>query len=112
MVMSNFSYHTGIHLAESFSFTDSACSNSDIRLVRGSSPNEGRVEFCSDGVWGTVCDDFWDRNNALVVCRQLGIPTESKGKRIVYTENSFYCTSCRSSGVTRIWWRHWTYLVR
>ena len=38
------------------------------------------MEYCSEGVWGTVCDDGWDRNNALVVCRQLGLPTESKYK--------------------------------
>jgi len=52
----------------------SGCSNGTIQLAGGQSSNEGRVEVCINGVWGTVCDDYWDSNDAKVVCRELGLP--------------------------------------
>ena len=43
-----------------------------MRLVNGTTPDEGRVEVCINGEWGTACDQYWDRRETKVVCRQLG----------------------------------------
>ncbi|XP_071479621.1 scavenger receptor cysteine-rich domain superfamily protein-like [Diadema antillarum] len=43
-----------------------------LQLVGGSSKSEGRVEVFLGGVWGTICHNMWDHEDAMVVCRELG----------------------------------------
>lgn len=55
------------------------CTDGAIRLMGGSSASrDGRVELCSNNVWGTVCDDNWDATDAAVACRQLGFSPNGK----------------------------------
>ena len=51
------------------------CDEGDIRLAGGNTTNEGRVEVCLNGVWGTVCHNQWTTEDARVACRQLNQPT-------------------------------------
>ncbi len=48
------------------------CRDGYLRLAGGRNSLEGRVEVCHDGVWGTVCNNHWGREEAAVACRQLG----------------------------------------
>ena len=54
------------------------CVDGSVRLENGSIAQEGRVEVCVNGVWGTICSSGWDKNDALVVCRVLGYANSGK----------------------------------
>ena len=49
------------------------CTEGEVRLINGTDYNEGRIEICLSNEWGTVCDQMWDKSDASVVCRQLGL---------------------------------------
>ena len=57
-------------------YCQQSCSSGAFRLVNGGSIStmEGRAEVCNDGRWGTVCDDYWDVDDARVACKMAGLP--------------------------------------
>ncbi|CAI8057712.1 Sushi, nidogen and EGF-like domain-containing protein 1 [Geodia barretti] len=56
----------------------SECEEGDVRLVDSNMNTNasGRVEMCLGSEWRVVGDETWGVEEATVVCRQLGLPTD------------------------------------
>ena len=67
-----------------------------VRLVGGLTGSSGRVEIGFNNTWGTICDNYWDIQDALVVCHMLGYPTAAAAT----LRSSF------SHGTGRIWFEN------
>ena len=48
----------------------------------------GRVEVCIGGRYGAVCDNYWDYEDASVVCKQLRFSQYGEyGKHLYYSSS-------------------------
>lgn len=45
----------------------------DVRLAGRGVSYEGHVEVYKNGVWGTICADFWNDRAATIICHELGL---------------------------------------
>ena len=48
------------------------CPEGAVRLIDGDIEQEGRMEVCSNGIWGSICSYGWGTSDAYVACKQLG----------------------------------------
>nr|ACT53266.1 scavenger receptor cysteine-rich protein [Azumapecten farreri] len=63
------------HTEDASVICNAGAQNLTVRLVNGKTQNEGRVEVYYHNQWGTVCDDYFGKEEAKTVCRMLGLPT-------------------------------------
>lgn len=68
-------YQPFIYLCCILLFID--CNDGDVMLYGGSNSFEGTVEICYDNLWGLVSHSGWTTEDAEVICKQLGLETNS-----------------------------------
>ncbi|XP_022799235.1 deleted in malignant brain tumors 1 protein-like, partial [Stylophora pistillata] len=63
----------GVHSCGHIEDAGVVCRSAAVRLANSyHSSHSGIVEVQYKGVWGTICDNSWDLNDAEVICHQLG----------------------------------------
>ena len=78
--------------------TPAFCENGTMRIQDGDGVTYGRVEVCVSGLWGTICSDFWDYEDAAVACKQLGL--SPYGKKVCFYSLSIYIIAKAHKGTS------------
>ena len=63
-------------------FIDSTCEHGTVHLVDSDAASRGRVEYCYEGSWYSVCASGWGEEEARVVCKMLDYDVSLLGKGI------------------------------
>ena len=85
-----FLYSCVLFLNAARAVKEANCSDGRLRLSGASLTNQGRLEVCVNGAWGSVCDSqgVFTTDEAKVACRQLGIlQVEGCGKKFLSGSN-------------------------
>ena len=73
----------------------SNCTTGGVRLVGSEEGDEGRLEVCVNGAWGTVCREEFDSFEAAVACHSLG-GFNGSGNFYVYYTIIFQAKECQT----------------
>lgn len=65
-----------------------------VRLVGGQSARDGMVQVYHRHTWGWICAQGWDKKDADVVCRELGLEASS----------AFFIDVTHHNDDNGIWW--------
>ena len=60
--------------------TDNTCEHGTVHLVGSDDVSRGRVEYCYEGNWYSLCAKGWDEDETNIVCETLGYTSDIHGK--------------------------------
>ena len=83
-------------------FVEEVCVKGEVHLVGGDGVSRGRVEYCHNGTWYSVCADGLDPSGdkARSICNALGYNNSHYGMKIPYNkyvQSLFFCPTTRFS---------------
>ncbi|KAM4043612.1 T-cell differentiation antigen CD6-like [Anomaloglossus baeobatrachus] len=70
-----------------------------VRLSGGANNCSGRVEVYSHGVWSTVCDTHWYKEDSVMICKYLGcgpFQNQTTHEHSLSTYTAFLCNNAKS----------------
>ena len=84
------------------SLSVSECANFDVRLTGGSSNNTGIVEICINQLWSSVCFQYFDKEDASVVCAALGFQRFGKYSHSKHHTCMMFCSILRRLNIVQL----------
>ena len=78
--------NAGRYIMDIVPLSDKTCIEGEMHLVGSDDLPRGRVEYCYNGTWYSLCADGWDTvwNETEVVCTSMGFTTYFGGSQLCF----------------------------